>query len=73
MLVPSSSMTYHGKLIPEALPETYGFQEQRETVENKRDLEQVMDAAVDAVTQDADTPPPVLEAPDRERRHLQER
>lgn len=42
------------KAIPEALPERFDFSEQMEVRENRRELEQVMDSAVEAVTQEAD-------------------
>ena len=61
------------KAIPEALPERFDFSEQMEAQENKRELEQIMDSAVEAVTQLADEQQPVAEAQDREQKHNQER
>ncbi len=45
------------KAIPEALQERDGFSEQMEVRENRRELEQVMDAAIEAVTQNAEQQP----------------
>ena len=50
------------KAIPEALPERDDFSEQMEVRENRRELEQVMDAAIEAVTQETDEQQPVQEA-----------
>ena len=47
------------KAIPEALPERDDFSEQMEVRENRQELEQVMDAAIDAVTQETDEQQPV--------------
>ena len=59
------------KAIPEALPERDGFSEQMEARENRRELEQVMDAAIEAVTQGADEQHPVQDA--SKQKHGQER
>ena len=59
------------KAIPEALPERDDFSEQMEVRENRRELEQVMDAAIDAVTQEADEQQPVQDA--SKQKHDQER
>lgn len=60
------------KAIPDALPERDDFAEQMEVRENRRELEQVMDAAIDAVTQGADQQP-VAESPALEKKRDQER
>ena len=44
-----------------------------EVRENRRELEQVMDAAIDAVTQEADEQEAVMESPVLEKKHNQER
>ena len=61
------------KAIPEALPERDDFSEQMEVRENRRELEQVMDAAIDAVTQEADEQQLVTESPAQEKKRDQER
>ena len=61
------------KAIPDALPERDDFSEQMEVRENRRELEQVMDAAIDAVTQETDVQQPVAESPAQEKKHNQER
>ena len=61
------------KAIPEALPERDDFSEQMEVRENRRELVQVMDAAIDAVTQETDAQPPVTERLTQEKNHDQER
>ena len=61
------------KAIPEALPERDDFSEQMEVRENRRELEQVMDAAIEAVTQEADEQQPVMESPVLEKKRNQER
>ena len=53
------------KAIPEALPERDDFSEQMEARENRRELEQVMDAAIEAVTQETDEQQPVQDAQNR--------
>ena len=60
------------KAIPEALPEQNDFSEQLEVRENRRELEQAMDAAIEAVTRDPDQQP-VVESPALEKKHDQER
>ena len=60
------------KAIPDALPEREDFAEQIEVRENRRELEQVMDAAIEAVTQDHDQQP-TAESPALEKKHDQER
>ncbi len=59
------------KAIPEALPERDDFSERMEVRENRRELEQVMDAAIDAGTQEADARQPVQDA--SKQKHGQER
>ena len=59
------------KAIPEALQEWGDFSEQLEVQENRRELEQVMDAAIEAVTQETDEQQPVQDA--SEQKHDQER
>ena len=59
------------KAIPEALPERDDFSEQMEVRENRRELEQVMDAAIEAVTQETDEQQPVQDA--SKQKHDQER
>ncbi len=44
-----------------------------EVRENRRELEQVMDAAIEAVTQETDEQPPVVESPAQEKKLDQER
>ena len=61
------------KAIPDALPEREDFAEQMEVRENRRELEQVMDAAIDAVTQEADKEQSVAKSPALEKKHDQER
>ena len=61
------------KAIPEALPERDDFSEQMEVRENRRELEQVMDAAIDAVTQETDEQQLVTESPAQEKKRDQER
>ena len=61
------------KAIPDALPERNDFAEQMEVRENRREFEQVMDAATDAVTQEMDEQQPVAKSPALEKRHDQER
>ena len=61
------------KAIPEALPEWEDFSEQMEARENRRELEQVMDAAIEAVTQETDEQPPVVESPAQEKKLDRER
>ena len=61
------------KAIPDALPERDDFSEQKEVRENRRELEQVMDAAIDAVTQETEKQPPVTERPTQEKDHDHER
>jgi len=58
------------KAIPEALPERDGFSEQMEARENRRELERVMDAAIEAVTQETDERQPVQDA--SKQKHEQE-
>ena len=60
------------KAIPDALPEREDFAEQMEVRENRRELEQVMDAAIDAVMQEPDQQP-VAESPALEKKRNQER
>lgn len=60
------------KAIPEALPERNDFSEQLEVRENRRELEQAMDAAIEAVTRDPDQQS-VVESPALEKKHDQER
>ena len=60
------------KAIPDALPEREDFAEQMEVRENRRELEQVMDAAIDAVIQEPDQQP-VAERSMLEKKHDQER
>lgn len=55
----------------EALPERDDFSEQMEVRENRRELEQVMDAAIEAVTQKTDEQQPVQDA--SKQKHDQER
>ena len=59
------------KAIPDALPEQEDFAEQMEVRENRRELEQVMDAAIEAVTQETDEQQPVQDA--SKQKHDQER
>ena len=59
------------KAIPEALPERDDFSEQMEARENRCELEQVMDAAIEAVTQETDEQQPVQA--DSKQKHDQER
>ena len=59
--------------IPEALPERDDFSEQMEVRENRREPEQIMDAAIDAVTQETDEQLPEVESPVQEKKHDQER
>ena len=61
------------KAIPEALPERDDFSEQMEVRENRRELERVMDAAIDAVTQEPGAQQPVVERPVQEKKPGQER
>ena len=61
------------KAIPNALPEREDFAEQMEVRENRRELEQVMDAAIDAVTQEDDEQQPVAKSPVLEKKYDQER
>ena len=61
------------KAIPDTLPEREELAEQMEVRENRRELEQVMDAAIDAVTQEAVEQQPVAESPTQEKKHNQER
>ena len=61
------------KAIPEALPERDDFSEQMEVRENRRELEQVMDAAIEAVTQETDEQQPMTERSLQEKDHDQER
>ena len=61
------------KAIPDALPEREDFSEQMEVRENRRELEQVVDAAVDAVTQEADELQPMTERSLQEMDHDPER
>ena len=61
------------KAIPEALPERDDFSEQMEVRENRRELERVMDAAIDAVTQETDEQQLVTESPAQEKKRDQER
>ena len=49
------------------------FSEQMEVRENPREMEQVMDAAIEAVTQETDVQPPVVESPVQEKKIDQER
>ena len=58
--------------IPDALPEREDFAERMEVRENRRELEQVMDAAIEAVTKETDEQP-VAESPVTEKEHDQER
>jgi hypothetical protein len=60
------------KAIPDALPEREDFAEQMEVRENRRELEQVMDAAIEAVTQEADEEP-VAKSQVQEKKRDQER
>ena len=60
------------KAIPDALPEQEDFAEQMEVRENRRELEQVMDAAIEAVTQEADEEP-VAKSQVQEKKRDQER
>ena len=57
------------KAIPDALPEREDFAEQMEVRENRRELERVMDAAIEAVTQETEEQPPVTERPTQEKDH----
>ena len=59
------------KAIPDALPEREDFAEQMEVRENRRELEQVMDAAIDAVMQETDALQSVQDA--SKQKHDQER
>lgn len=61
------------KAIPDALPEREDFAEQMEVRENRRELEQVMDAAIEAVTQETDELQPMTERSLQEKDHDQER
>ena len=61
------------KAIPNALPERDDFSEQMEVRENRRELEQVMDAAIDAVTQETDEQQPAAKRPVLEKKHDQAR
>ena len=61
------------KAIPDALPEREDFSEQMEVRENRRELEQVMNAAIDAVTQETDELQPMTERSSQEKDHDQER
>ena len=61
------------KAIPDALPEREDFAEQMEVRENRRELEQVMNAAIDAVTQETDELQPMTERSSQEKDHGQER
>ena len=61
------------KAIPEALPERDDFSEQMEVRENRRELEQVMDAAIDAVTQETDEQRSVAESQVQDKQRDQER
>ena len=61
------------KAIPDALPEREDFAEQMEVRENRRELEQVMDAAIEAVTQETDELQPMTERSSQEKDHDQER
>ena len=58
------------KAIPEALPERDDFSEQMEVRENRRELERIMDAAIDAMTQETDEQQPVQDA--SKQKHEQE-
>ena len=60
------------KAIPDALPEREDFAEQMEVRENRRELEHVMDAAIDAVMQESDQQP-VAESPALEKKRDHER
>ena len=60
------------KAIPDALPEREDFSEQMEVRENRRELEQVMDAAIEAVTQDSNKQP-MAERTTLEKKRDQER
>ena len=57
------------KAIPDTLPEREDFEEQMEVRENRRELERVMDAAIEAVTQETEEQPPVTERPTQEKDH----
>ena len=59
------------KAIPDALPEREDFAEQMEVWENRRELEHVMDAAIDAVMQETDALQSVQDA--SKQKHDQER
>ena len=61
------------KAIPDTLPEREDFEEQMEVRENRRELEQVMNAAIDAVTQEDDEQQPVAKSPVLEKKYDQER
>ena len=61
------------KAIPDALPEREDFAEQMEVRENRRELEQVMDASIEAVTQETDELQPMTERSLQEKDHDQER
>ena len=61
------------KAIPEALPEQDGYSEKIEVQENRRELEQVMDAAVDAVTQESGEQQRIREQPTLTMKHEQSR
>ena len=60
------------KAIPDALQEREDFSEQMEARENRRELERVMDAAIEALTQDPNQQP-VAERTALEKKHDQER
>ena len=47
--------------------------EQKEAQEKRRELEQVMDAAIEAVTQETDAQQPVADRPAQEKQHDRER
>ena len=59
--------------LTQALPERDDFSEQMEVRENRRELERVMDAAIDAVTQETDEQQLVTESPAQEKKRDQER
>ena len=61
------------KAIPDALPEREDFAEQMEVRENRRELEQVMDAAIDSVTQETDELQPMPDRSSQEKNHDPER
>ena len=60
------------KAIPEALPERFDFSWRMEVRENRRELEQVMDSAIEAVTQETDEQQLVAESPVQEKKRDQE-